>query len=214
MKLFSYFRSSAAWRVRIGLALKGIEHEAVFVHLRRREHEAAGYADINPQRLVPTLVDGADVLVQSLAILEYLEETRAQPPILPADAAGRARVRALALAVACDIHPVNNLRVLTYLTGELGLGEEARDAWYRHWIAEGFAAIEKLLARSPETGPFCHGETPTIADICLIPQAFNARRFSCDLEPYPTIRRIEAACLALPAFADTAPDRQPDADGP
>ena len=219
MKLYGYFRSSAAYRVRIALNLKGLDHEHVCVHLRRHGGEQLGeaYAAINPQHLVPALAvadgSGGEVaLIQSLAILEYLEEVAPKPPILPADPLGRARVRGLAEAVACDIHPLQNLRVLKYLTGPLGIAEADKTAWAAHWIGAGFTAIEALLEGSPDTGRFCHGEAPTLADICLVPQVYNARRFALDLAPYPTIRRVEAACLDLPAFDAARPENQPDAE--
>lgn len=161
--------------------------------------------------LVPAVEADGRVLTQSLAILEYLEETRPEPPLLPADPLGRARVRALACAVACDIHPLNNLRVLNYITGPMGLDETAMTAWYRHWVEVGFAGIEAMLAADAETGRFCHGDAPTLADVCLVPQVYNARRFAVDLDPYPTIRRIEAECLKLEPFALAAPELQPDA---
>ena len=213
MKLYDYFRSSAAYRVRIALNLKGVAPERAFVHLRKGDQRADEYLALNPQGLVPSLVtdDGA-VLTQSIAILEWLDETFREPPILPRDAAGRARVRSLALAIACDIHPLNNLRVLSYLTGTLGATEAQKNGWYKYWIDVGFEALEKRLARDAATGTFCHGEQPTLADVCLVPQIANARRFDIDMSPYPTLTRIEGACLALPAFADAAPARQPDAE--
>jgi maleylacetoacetate isomerase len=212
MKLYGYFRSSAAYRVRIALNLKSIDAEQASVHLRKGEQKQPLFAAINPQKFVPVLVDGEVSLTQSLAIIEYLEETHPQPPLLPADPAGRARVRALALAVACDIHPLNNLRVLNYLKDPLGHDEETRNRWYRHWVAEGFDALEAVLANDPATGRFCHGDAPTLADVCLVPQVANAERFDCDLAPYPTIRRIAEAARALPAFAAAAPEKQPDAE--
>lgn len=213
MKLFDYFRSSAAYRVRIALNLKGVAPERAFVHLRRGAQREDEYLALNPQGLVPTLVtDGGDVLTQSLAILEWLDETYPAPPLLPQDALGRARVRSLALAVACDIHPLNNTRVLAYLTGTLGVSEEQKNGWYSYWIDTGFEALETRLAREPSTGRFCHGDAPTIADICLVPQMANARRVNFDFAPYPTLRRVEAACVALPAFANAAPAQQPDAE--
>ena len=212
MRLYTYFRSSAAYRVRIALALKGLAPEQTYVHARRREHLTDAYAAINPLRLIPALEDDGRILVESLAIIEYLDETHPEPPLLPRDAPGRARVRALAQAIACDIHPLNNLRVLTYLDQEIGIDEAGRTAWYHHWIAEGFRSLEVLLASSPATGRFCHGDSPTVADVCLVPQVYNAERFACDLSAYPTVRRINARCLELPAFADTWPDRQPDAE--
>ncbi len=213
MKLYSYWRSSAAWRVRIALNLKRLEWETGPVHLVRNggEQRKAAYLSVNPQGLVPVLEDGQVTLSQSLAIIEYLEERYPSPPLLPADPASRARVRSLALLVACDVHPLNNLRVLKYLTTTGGFDEAARDRWYRHWIASGFEALERRLADEPATGRFCHGDVPGLADCCLVPQVYNARRFDCDLRSYPNIRRIEAACGDLEAFAAAAPDRQPDA---
>lgn len=212
MKLYSYFRSSAAYRVRIALNLKGLAPESAFVNLRANAQRAEDYLALNPQGLVPALIidDGA-VLTQSLAIIEYLEETHPTPPLLPADPLGRARVRSLALAVACDIHSLDNLRVLRYLLHTVGVSEEQKDAWYKYWIDVGLEALEIQLSREPATGRFCHGDTPTIADICLVPQLANARRVNMDLSPYPTLTRIEASCLALPAFAAAEPARQPDA---
>jgi len=213
MKLYDYFRSSAAYRVRIALNLKGIAPARAFIHLRRGEQRGDDYRGVNPQGLVPSLVtDRGDALTQSLAIIEWLDETTPRPPLLPPDADGRARVRSLALAIACDIHPLNNLRVLNYLTGTLGVTDAQRDGWYRYWCDVGLEAIETQLAREPSTGTFCHGGTPTLADICLVPQLANARRVDLDLAPYPTLLRIEAACTALPAFANAAPARQPDAE--
>jgi maleylacetoacetate isomerase len=213
MKLYDYFRSSAAYRVRIALNLKRVAPERASVHLRRGAQRADEYLAMNPQGLVPALVtDGGDVLTQSLAIIEWLEETHPQPALLPGDAAGRARVRSLALAVACDIHPLNNLRVLNYLTGTLGATDAQRDGWMRYWCDVGLEALETRLARERATGAFCHGGAPTIADICLVPQLANARRVDLDLAPYPTLLRIESACIALPAFANAAPAKQPDAE--
>jgi maleylacetoacetate isomerase len=209
MKLYGYYRSSAAYRVRIALNLKGLAYESVFVHLRRGEQRAPDYLKLNPQAFVPTLVEGDAALTQSLAIIEYLEEVHPKPALLPRDPPGRARVRALALAVACDIHPLNNLKILQYLQKELGLDQPARDAWYRRWVHDGFRAIETQLG-GPETGRFCHGDRPTMADVCLVPQAYNAERLKVDLAPYPTIRRIVAEARALPAFALAAPEAQPD----
>lgn len=213
MKLYDYFRSSAAYRVRIALNLKGLAPERVFVHLRRGAQRADEYLALNPQGLVPALVtDGGDVLTQSLAIMEWLDETHPRPPLLPVDAAGRARVRAIALAIACDIHPLNNLRVLNYLTGTLGVSDAQKNGWYRYWCDVGLEALETQLAREKATGRYCHGGAPTLADICLVPQLANARRFDVDVTSYPTLTRIEAACNALPAFADAAPGSQPDAE--
>ena len=201
--------------MRIALNLKGMPYTAVPVHLVKDggQHRSAAYRARNPQALVPAfeLEDGT-VLTQSLAIMEYLDEVQPEPALLPADAIGRARVRALAQAIACDLHPVNNLRVLQYLSQQLGISAEQKDAWYRHWVATGLQGLEALLADHPSTGRFCHGDTPTLADCCLVPQLYNARRFQCPLDAYPTIRRIAAACETLPAFQQAAPEMQPDAD--
>ena len=214
MKLYDYFRSSAAYRVRIGLNLKGLAYESIPVHLTRGggEQLQPAFRAVNPGALVPALQDGEAVITQSLAILEYLDETHPMAPLMPRDALGRARVRALALSIACDIHPLDNLRVLRYLVKQGGLSEEAKNAWYVHWIQEGFGALEALLSGSGDTGRFCHGDTPTIADCLLVPQVFNASRFGIDLTPYPTIMRIDAACQNVPAFAAAHPSKQPDAE--
>ncbi|MFL6712471.1 MAG: maleylacetoacetate isomerase, partial [Sulfurifustis sp.] len=202
MKLHNAFRSSASYRVRIALNLKGLDYEYRPVHLSRNggEQFTAEFRAMNPQSLVPVLQDGKRFLTQSLAIIEYLDETHPQPPLLPREPVARARVRALALAIACDMHPINNLRTLNYLTKQLGVSDDAKNAWYRHWVALGFQALEAQLAGSRETGAFCHGDTPGLADCCLIPQLFNARRFQCDISAYPTLLRIEQNCNALPAF--------------
>jgi len=214
VELYDYFRSSAAYRVRIALNLKGVvPDERTFVHLRMGNQRAQDYLALNPQGLVPALaLDDGLVLTQSLAIIEYLDETHPDPPLLPVAPPSRARVRAIALAIACEIHPLNNLRVLNYLIGTLGVAREQKDGWYKYWVDVGFEALEKKLAQERETGVFCHGNEPTLADVCLVPQIANARRFGIDLSPYPTLTRIEAACLALPAFAAAAPERQPDAE--
>jgi maleylacetoacetate isomerase len=214
MRLYDYFRSSAAYRVRIALNVKGVApDERTYVHLRMGSQRAQDYLALNPQGLVPALeLDDGSVLAQSLAIIEYLDETRPEPPLLPPDPVARARVRAIALSIACEIHPLNNLRVLNYLIGTLGVSREQKDGWYRYWIDVGFEALEKTLARDAATGRFCHGDAPTLADVCLVPQMANARRFEIDLSPYPTLIRIESACNALPAFAQAAPARQPDAE--
>lgn len=211
--LYTYWRSSAAYRVRIGLELKGLAWEARPVHLVREggEQHLDAYRALNPQQLVPTLLHEGHALTQSLAIVEYLDERFPQVPLLPADAAGRARVRALAQLVACDIHPINNLRVMQYLERSLQLPADARTQWTLHWMAEGFQAMETLLANSGDTGTFCHGDRPGLADICLLPQLYNAHRFGLDLTPYPTLRRIEATCQALDAFDRARPESQPDA---
>ena len=216
MRLYTYFRSSAAYRVRIALNLKNIDYDSKFVHLTRRGGEQfdPDYRSLNPQAQVPSLVDDEEdeVFTQSLAIIEYLDEVFPEPALLPEDPIGRARVRALAQIVACDIHPLNNLRVLAYLVRALGQGEEDRLRWYRHWMGRGLDAIEDLLSDNPDTGTFCHGDQPTLADICLVPQVYNARRYDCDLTFYPTIVRIDAVCAKIPAFRDAAPDNQPDAE--
>lgn len=209
--LHGYFRSSASFRVRIALNLKGLPFETASHHLRRGEHYQADYLAVNPQGLVPALVADGQVLVQSLAIMEWLDELYPEPPLLPANVDGRARVRALAQVVACDIHPIDNLRVLRYLRREMGQDEAAVQRWYNHWIAEGFAALEVML-RSDLTGDFCHGDEPTLADVCLVPQVINSRNFKLDMTPYPTVSRIFEACMALPPFADAMPERQPDAE--
>ncbi|MCA9664947.1 MAG: maleylacetoacetate isomerase [Myxococcales bacterium] len=211
LELYGYFRSSAAYRVRIALNLKGLAYEQRSLALLKHEQSAPEYLAINPQGRVPCLVDGEHALAQSLAIIEYLDEKHPEPPLLPSDPLGRARVRKLAQVVACDIHPLDNLRVLRYLKHELGVSDEGKDAWYAHWIVEGFGAIERELGESPHTGSYCHGETPTIADLCLVPQCYNARRFNIDLASFPIIERIEAHCLAQSAFAAAVPERQPDA---
>lgn len=214
MKLYTYFRSSAAYRVRIALHLKGLPYEAVPVHLVRNggEHRQPDYLALNPAGLVPALEDRGQVLTQSLAIIEYLEETYPAPALLPGDALNRARIRALAQAIACDIHPINNLRVLQYLSRELGVTDEQKNAWYRHWVESGLAAVEAMLQQQPRSGRFCVGDTPTLADICLVPQVFNARRFNCNTAHIPTVMRIVDACEALEAFRRAAPDNQPDAE--
>jgi len=210
--LHGYYRSSASFRVRIALNVKDIEWRGVSHHLRRGEQRGEAYLALNPQGLVPALeIDGL-VLTQSLAIIDYLDETHPAPPLLPASAAARARVRMLAQLVACDVHPIDNLRVLNYLRGPLGQPEEAVRAWYNHWIAEGFTALEALLAGSPETGLFCHGDEAGLADICLVPQVVNAGNFDLDLTPYPTLRRIAERAMALPAFQRAHPAHQEDAE--
>jgi maleylpyruvate isomerase len=213
MKLYSYFRSSAAYRVRIALHWKGLAPEQAFVHLRKGEQMAADYLALNPQGLVPALVtdDGA-LLTQSLAIIEWLEETHPAPSLLPSGANDRARVRSIALAIACEIHPLNNTRVLNYLKDALQVDDGARNAWYAHWCELGLLALETRLAREPATGRFCHGDAPTMADLYLVPQLANARRVDIDIAAYPTLHRIETACNALPAFVAAAPARQPDAE--
>ena len=211
--LHSYWRSSAAYRVRIGLNLKGLRYDIAPVHLVRGGGEQHGpeFAAINPQELVPVLQHGHRNLRQSLAILEYLDEMWPAPMLLPATARDRARVRALAQVVACEIHPLNNLRVLQYLEHDWGVPQPEREAWVKHWIQSGFRAFEALLADNPSTGAFCDGDQPTIADCCLVPQVYNARRFGVDMSAYPVIAGIEKRCLELPAFDAARPERQPDA---
>ena len=213
MKLYTYFRSSAAYRVRIALNLKGLAYDAVPVHLLRDggEQLAPAYREVNPAGLVPALVDNGIVLTQSLAIMEYLEEVHPMVPLLPQDAVGRARVRALAQTIACDTHPLMNLRVLKHIKGPMGLSEEQKMDWYYHWMGEGMNALEAHLERDGDVGRFCYGDTPTIADCCLVPQYYNAVRWELDLGPYPLIRRVVAACQELEAFRSAAPEMQPDA---
>jgi maleylacetoacetate isomerase/maleylpyruvate isomerase len=212
VKLHTYFRSSAAFRVRIALNLKKIAYEPAFVHLVKGEHRQPAFAAVNRQALLPVLEDGTNVLNQSLAIIEYLEETHPQPALLPGNAESRARVRSLSLLVACEIHPLNNLRTLTYLRKGLGQTEEQVATWYRHWIADGLAKVEHELAADQRTGKFSHGDSPTMADCCLVPQIFNARRYDNDLSPYPTVMRVFEACMKLEAFDRAQPSRQPDAE--
>jgi maleylpyruvate isomerase len=214
MKLYTFFRSSASYRVRIALNLKGLTYEQIPIHLRRGggEQFAASYKAINPQALVPALDDSGQILTQSLAILEYLEERYPKPPILPVDPADRARVRSMALIIACEIHPIQNLRVLVHLKNNLRQSEDDLNRWARHWIDSGLSALEQMTTSTPKRGKFCFGDAPTLADICLVPQLANARRFGCDLSAYPTLLQVETACNALPAFANAAPEKQPDAE--
>ena len=214
LRLYSYWRSSAAYRVRIGLNLKGLAYETVPVHLVRDggQQHSPDYVARNPQHMVPTLQHGVRVIRQSLAILEYLDEAWPSPRLLPMTARDRARVRALALMVACDIHPLNNLRVLQYFEGTWNVPQAERDDWIKHWVIDGFTAMETLLAEDAATGTFCHGATPGLADCCLVPQISNAQRLDCDLSNMPTIMRINDACLTLDAFANAAPAKQPDAE--
>ncbi|GAB3548827.1 maleylacetoacetate isomerase [Noviherbaspirillum agri] len=218
MKLYSYFRSSASYRVRIALNLKGLPYETVPVHLLKDggQQFSSEYKTLNPDALVPALVDDVEgvaaVLTQSLAIIEYLEEAHPTPPLLPRGAVDRAYVRSIALSIACDIHPLNNLRVLRYLVRALRIDEDAKTAWYRHWCEQGLASLEAVLAKDRRVGIFCFGDSPTLADCCLIPQIANAQRFNCDLSAMPTLLRISDACLALDAFAKASPANQPDAE--
>ena len=212
LKLYTYFRSSSSYRVRIALNLKGLPYESVPVHLLRDggEQHTSSYAQLNPAELVPTLVDGDLALSQSLAIMEYLDEVHPSPSLLPGNALDRARIRAIAQSIACEMHPLNNLRVLQYLQREHQLDEAAKANWYRHWITLGFTALEAQLSHA-DTGAYCHGSTPTLADCCLVPQVFNARRFDTPLDNFPIICRIEAACMALEPFQRAAPEAQADA---
>ncbi len=214
MKLYTFFRSSASYRVRIALNLKGLNCEHVPIHLRRGggEQFSASYKAVNPQALVPALEDGGRPLTQSLAIIEYLEECYPEPPLLPKDPADRAAVRAMALAIACEVHPLQNLKVLNYVKGELKQDEAAANRWAQHWIALGLAALEQMVLAAPKRGKFCFGDAPTLADLCLVPQLANARRFGCDLSGVPTLVRIDAYCGTLPAFVNAAPENQPDAE--
>lgn len=211
--LYGYWRSSAAYRVRIALNLKGLSYESRPVHLVNNggEQHAPEFQALNPQELVPCLVENGRVLTQSMAIMEYLEDTHPAPALLPADPAGRARVRALAQLVACDVHPLGNLRVLQYLSTQFGLDDAAKGVWSRHWIGEGLRALETMLAGHVDTGRFCHGDAPTLADACLVPQVYNAIRWKLPLDDFPTIRRIHQACEALEAFQRAAPEAQADA---
>jgi maleylacetoacetate isomerase/maleylpyruvate isomerase len=210
MKLYSYFRSSASFRVRIALALKGLEHDYVPVHLLKNEQKEEGFVDLSANGLVPALEDDGHRLHQSMAIIEYLDETHPEPPLLPRDAPGRARVRAIAQDIACEIHPLNNLRVLRYLVRTAGLTEDAKNAWMRHWMEDGLAAVERQLAARPST--YCHGDAPTLADCVLVPQIFNAQRFEAKLDHVPNVMRVFANCMALPAFQQAQPGACPDAE--
>ena len=214
MKLYSYFRSSAAYRVRIALNLKGLAYEYAPIHLLRDggQQLKPDYRKLNPDGIVPTFIDGDNVLTQSLAIIEYLEETRPEPSLLPGTPLDRAFIRSVALQIACEIHPVDNLRVLKYLKHTLKVGDEAKDAWYQHWLESGFESLETRLANDSRVGKLCFGDTPTLADLCLVPQVYNARRFNLDMSRYPTIERIADHAGQIDAFARAAPGQQPDAE--
>jgi maleylacetoacetate isomerase len=214
MKLYTFFRSSASFRVRIALNLKGLSYDQVPIHLRRGggEQFTENYQNINVQALVPTLEDDGRYLIQSLAIVEYLEEKYPTTPLLPKAAADRALVRSMALVIACEVHPIQNLRVLNYIKHEYNQTDEQVNRWAQHWIDLGLAALEQMICAQPARGNFCFGDTPTLADVCLVPQLGNARRFGCDLSRYPNILSIEKACMVIPAFADAAPEKQPDAE--
>lgn len=214
LRLYTYWRSSAAWRVRIGLNLKGLTAQQIPVHLLAGEQRGEDYRQIHPQGLVPALQHGDRRIQQSLAILEYLDETFPDPPLLPATARDRARVRALAQVIACDMHPLGNLRVLQYLEREFAASSRQREEWVRHWLGLGFAALEAMLADHPSTGSYCQGDTPGLADCLLVPQLYNARRYGLELSAYPSVLRVEANCLALDAFLRAAPEAQPDAAPP
>ena len=211
MELYNYYRSTSSWRVRIALALKGLAYDYRPVHLLKKEQSAPGYIAASATGLVPLLVlDDGERVHQSLAIIEYLDETVPEPPLLPRDALGRARVRALAQDIACEIHPLNNTRVLGYLTGTLGIGDDARTAWIHRWIEGGLAAVERQLAAQPST--FCHGDTPGLADCALVPQIFGAQRFQASLDAFPNVMRVHAACMTLEAFSSTRPSACPDSE--
>ena len=211
MKLHTYFRSSASYRVRIALAYKGLAHDAAYVSLPKKEHLTEAFRTVNAQALVPALEEGGRVLIQSLAIIEYLDETHPEPPLLPKQALDRAYARAAAQIVACEIHPLNNLRTLRYVKQSYKLDDEGVNVWYRHWIADGFAMLEGYLARERRAGRYCYGDMVTMADCCLVPQVFNAQRYECDLAPYPTVMRVFGECMKLDAFASTQPSKQADA---
>jgi maleylpyruvate isomerase len=211
MKLYTFFRSSASFRVRIALNHKKLAYEPVLVSLPKAEHLEAKFKSVNPQGLLPALDDGGRILTQSLAIIEYLDEAHPGPKLLPADPLGRAYVRAFSQIVACEIHPLNNTRTLKYVRKTYGLDEEGVNAWYRHWIAEGFNMMEAFLVRNGMHGKYCYGDQVSMADCCLVPQVFNAQRYNCDLKPYPTAMRIHEACMKLDAFIQAQPEKQPDA---
>ena len=212
LKLYGYFRSSASYRVRIALNMKGLDYEQSSIHLAKGRQYTPEFSEVSPQNLVPVLEHDGRRLHQSLAIIQYLDEKFPQPALLPNDSLGRNRVRSLALISACEIHPLNNTRVLAYLTDTLKLTDEQKNAWYRHWVTVGFTALEKRLATERETGQFCHGDTSGLADIVLVPQVANANRFKVDLDPFPTIRRINENCLAQEPFKKAMPQNQPDAE--
>ena len=211
MKLYNYFRSSASFRVRIALALKGLPYDYVSVHLVRGEHKKPPFTDLSADGLVPLLETQGAHLTQSMAIIEYLDETHPEPALLPVDALGRARVRALAQSIACEIHPLNNLRVLKYLVRELKVDEEAKNTWYRHWVREGLESFERQLAQGP-VGPFCYGKTPTLADCCLVPQIFNGQRFNVNFDGLPRTMQAFEHCMKLPAFQQAQPSACPDSE--
>jgi len=212
LKLYGYFRSSASYRVRIALAMKGLDYEQASIHLAKGRQYATEFSAVSPQNLVPVLEHDSQKFYQSLAIIEYLDEKFPNPPLLPADTSARSRVRSLALITACEIHPLNNTRVLAYLTETLRVSDEQKNLWYSHWVTLGFSALEKRLATEKQTGRFCHGDMPGLADIVLVPQVANANRFKVNLDGFPTIRRINEHCLALEPFKKAMPQNQPDAE--
>jgi maleylacetoacetate isomerase/maleylpyruvate isomerase len=212
MQLYNYYRSSASFRVRIALALKGLAYDYMPVHLVKNEQLQPSYAQLSAAKLVPLLKDGDVQVSQSIAIIEYLDELHPEPALLPGTAAERARIRSLALDIACEIHPLNNLRVLRYLVRDLGVSEDAKNGWYRHWVESGLETVEHRLAHEAGTGRFCHGDAPTLADCVLVPQIFNAQRFNCRLDHVPTVMRVFEACMALPAFQQAQPSSCPDAE--
>ena len=212
LKLYGYFRSSASYRVRIALAMKGLDYEQASIHLAKGRQYATEFSAVSPQNLVPVLEHDSQKFYQSLAIIEYLDEKFPSPPLLPADTSARSRVRSLALITACEIHPLNNTRVLAYLTETLRVSDEQKNLWYSHWVTLGFSALEKRLATEKQTGRFCHGDMPGLADIVLVPQVANANRFKVNLDGFPTIRRINEHCLALEPFKKAMPQNQPDAE--
>lgn len=212
MELYNYFRSSASYRVRIAMAIKGLTFDYKSVHLAKNEHFNESYSAVSAARLVPLLKDGDAVITQSMAIIEYLDETHPEPPLLPGDALDRAYIRAISQDIACEIHPLNNLRVLRYLVKDIGIGDDNKQRWIQHWVETGLAAVEQRLAQEGRSGRFCFGDQPTMADCLLVPQIFNAQRFNCRLDHAPTVMRIHDACMALDAFAKTQPSACPDAE--